>query len=58
MKIRNITNKQIKKSIKDWSRAIRMEKRNWHKVKFIKRSFGWSKSRIYFMKFTSKQQFE
>ena len=58
MKVRNITNKQIKKSVKDWSRAIRMEKRNRYKVKFIKRSFGWNKSRIYLMKFTSKQQLE
>lgn len=58
MKIKNITNKRIKKSVKDWSRAIRMEKRNQHKVKFITRSFGWNKSRIYLMKFTSKQQLE
>lgn len=58
MKVRLIINKVIKKSIKDWSRSIRMEKRNQYKVKFIKRSFGWNKSRIYLMKFTSKQQFK
>ena len=58
MKVRNIANKQIKKSVRDWSKAIRMEKRNQHKVKFMKYSFGWNKSRISLMKFTSKKQFE